>query len=398
MAEFIYVLGIKVNKITSKKVLDKIEDFLVSGKQNYIVTLNSEILLKAQKDEEYFHILNNADLSILDGSGPKFAGLIMGNNLKRIPGADLTEKILRIAEEKKLKVAVLNWSGGLSKKEDLERALIKKYPNLEFVIENIEQNFADFIKTKSLARLREFKPNILFVTLGAPYQEKFIYHNLSKTPSVKLALGVGGSFDFISGKIKRAPLIFQKLGMEWLWRLIMQPWRWKRIYNAVIIFPCKFIKWKFINRFLYRKNVVAFIFNSQNQALIVNRAGEDDYWGLPQGGVDGGENRDDAILREVKEETNISSIDVLGKFENVYKYGWTKEHKKREVTGYKGQRQSLYILKFNGEDSEIKLCPWELKDWKWVEIDKLISESDELHEEAYEIFLEKFRSIKNIHA
>ena len=398
MAEFIYVLGIKVNKITSKKVLDKIEDFLVSGKQNYIVTLNSEILLKAQKDEEYFHILNNANLFITDGTGLKLVSLATGNNLERIPGANLTEKILQIAEEKKLKVAVLNWSGGLSKKEDLERALIKKYPDLEFVIENIERNFADFIKTKSLARLREFKPNILFVTLGAPYQEKFIYHNLSKIPSVKLALGVGGSFDFISGKIKRAPLIFQKLGLEWSWRLVMQPKRWKRIYNAVIVFPSKFIKWKFINRFFYRKNVVAFIVNNQNQMLIVNRAGDSDYWGLPQGGVDDGEIDNDAILREVKEETNISSIDVLGKFENVYKYGWTKEHKKREVTGYKGQRQSLYILKFNGEDSEIKLCLWELKDWKWVEIDKLISESDELHEEAYEIFLEKFRSIKNIHA
>ena len=62
-------------------------------------------------------------------------------------------------------------------------------------------------------------------------------------------------------------------------------------------------------------------------------------------------------------------------------------------TGYKGQRQTLYILKFNGEDSEIKLCPWELKDWKWVEIDKLISESDKVRKEAYEIFLEKFYSV-----
>jgi len=398
MTESIYILGIKVNKITSEKVFDKIENFLASNKQNYIVTLNSEILLKAQKDEEYFHILNNANLSITDGTGLKLVSLATGNNLERIPGADLTEKILRIAEEKKLKVAVLNWSGGLSKKEDLKRALIKKYPDLEFVIENIERDFADFIKTKSLARLREFEPNILFVTLGAPYQEKFIYHNLSKIPSVKLALGVGGSFDFISGKIRRAPLIFQKLGLEWLWRLVMQPWRWKRIYSAVIIFPSKFIRWKFINRFLYRKNVVAFIFNNQNQVLIVNRAGEDDYWGLPQGGVDGGETDDDAIFRETKEETNISSIDILGKFENVYKYGWIKEHKKRGITGYKGQRQTLYILKFNGEDSEIKLCPWELKNWKWVEIDELINESDELREEAYGIFLEKFYSIKNTHA
>ena len=390
--KIIKILGVKIDKLTSKEVFERVEEFLLSNKQYRIVTLNSEILLEAQKDEEYFHILNDADLSVVDGSGLKFAGLITGNNLERIPGVDLTEKILRIAESKKLKVAVLNWSGGLSKKDDIGKALIKKYPNLKFIVEDIKRDFADFAKTENLARLQKFEPNILFVTLGAPYQEKFIYHNLNKIPSVKLALGVGGSFDFISGKIKRAPLIFQKLGIEWFWRLIMQPWRWKRIYNAVIIFPCKFIRWRFVNRFFYRKNVVGFIFNNQNQVLIVNRVGDIDYWGLPQGGVDSGESNDDAILREMKEETNISNVDIVGKFKNVYKYKWTKEHKKREITGYKGQEQTLYILKFNGKDNEIKLSPWELKDWKWVEIDKLISESDEMREEAYEIFLEKFYS------
>ena len=250
MSEQIKILGVKVDKIDSQKVLDKINDFLLSDKQNYIVTLNSEILLEAQKDEEYFHILNNANLSILDGSGPKFASLITGNNIKRIPGADLTEKILQIAESKKFKVAVLNWSRGLSKKEKIKKALINKYPDLKFIIENIERDFTNFTETKSFIHLQRFESDILFVALGAPDQEKFIYHNLSKIPSVKLALGVGGSFDFISGKIKRAPLIFQKLGIEWLWRLIIQPKRWKRIYNAVIIFPYKFIKWRFINRFL----------------------------------------------------------------------------------------------------------------------------------------------------
>ena len=121
--------------------------------------------------------------------------------------------------------------------------------------------------------------------------------------------------------------------------------------------------------------------------------GEIDYWGLPQGGVDSGEKDDDAILREMKEETNIDNIEILGKFENIYKYKWTKEHKKRDITGYKGQRQALYILKFNGKDNEIELSPWELKDWKWVGVDKLVDESDKKRKEAYEIFLERFRSV-----
>ncbi|MEA1936658.1 MAG: WecB/TagA/CpsF family glycosyltransferase [Patescibacteria group bacterium] len=385
----IKILGVKIDKLAKKEVLEKVDSFLSADGQYQIVTLNSEIILETQKDEEYFYILNKADLSVVDGSGLKFAGLAAGNNLERIPGADLTKSILQIAENKKRKIAILNWSGGLSKKEDVEKALTKKYPALKFIVENIERDFKNFIKTKSFSSLREFEPAILFVALGAPEQEKLIYHNLSKIPSVKLALGVGGSFDFISGKLKRAPLIFRKLGMEWLWRLIIQPWRWKRIYNAVIIFPREFIKWKFINRFFYRKNVVGFIFNNQNQVLLVNRVGNSNYWGLPQGGVNSGEKNDDAILREMKEEVNISSVDILEKFEDIYEYKWPKSYTN---SGYKGQRQTLYILKFKGEDSEIKLSPWELKDQKWVEIDKLVSESDEVHKEAYEIFLEKFYS------
>ena len=242
MFKQIKILGIKVDKINNQNVLNRVEDFLSSNKQNHIVTLNSEIVLKAQKDEEYFHILNNADLSVVDGIGLKFAGLTTGNNLQRITGIDLTKKILEIAQDKKLKIAVLNWKRGLSEKEDIEKALIKKYPDLEFVVEDIELSAGS--SESSAERLRrggKFKPVILFVTLGAPYQEKFIYHNLKKIPTAKLAIGVGGSFDFISGKVKRAPLIFQKLGVEWLWRLAMQPKRWKRIYKAVIVFPLMFI-------------------------------------------------------------------------------------------------------------------------------------------------------------
>ena len=87
-----------------------------------------------------------------------------------------------------------------------------------------------------IRRINNAQPEILFVALGAPKQEIWIYENLKKMPSVKLAMGVGGSFDFISGRIKRAPLIFQRLGLEWLWRLILEPRRIKRIYNATAKF------------------------------------------------------------------------------------------------------------------------------------------------------------------
>jgi N-acetylglucosaminyldiphosphoundecaprenol N-acetyl-beta-D-mannosaminyltransferase len=83
-------------------------------------------------------------------------------------------------------------------------------------------------------------PDILFVALGAPKQERWIFENLNKLESVKLAMGVGGAFDFLSGKTKRAPLWMRKIGLEWFWRLIIEPRRVKRIIDAVIVFPVIF--------------------------------------------------------------------------------------------------------------------------------------------------------------
>ncbi|MCX6729968.1 MAG: WecB/TagA/CpsF family glycosyltransferase, partial [Candidatus Portnoybacteria bacterium] len=86
------------------------------------------------------------------------------------------------------------------------------------------------------------KPDILLVGLGSPKQEEFIYNNLSKMPSVKLAIGVGGAFDFISKRIKRAPMFLQKIGLEWLWRLVIQPKRFRRIFTGVCGLTCLAIK------------------------------------------------------------------------------------------------------------------------------------------------------------
>jgi len=88
------------------------------------------------------------------------------------------------------------------------------------------------------------QPDCIFVALGAPRQEEWIRDNISKYPTVKIAMGVGGSFDFISGRVRRAPIIFRNIGIEWLWRLAVQPWRARRIFNAVIFFPLTVLREK----------------------------------------------------------------------------------------------------------------------------------------------------------
>ena len=233
------ILGINLNELGRNELLKKIIAFINDDEQHYLVTPNPEIILAAGKDEELFYILNKADLAPADGFGLKIAGLLSGFNLPRITGADLSLELLKIAQEKKLKTLILNWNQGLSNKIDLETSLYKKFKDLNFKI--IDINRDKLLNPEIIEQINIFSPILMFNTLGSPYQEKLIYHNLKKLPSVKLALGVGGAFDFISGRSQRAPKIMRILGIEWLWRLIQQPQRIKRIYNATIVFPFKVI-------------------------------------------------------------------------------------------------------------------------------------------------------------
>lgn len=213
------IADVKIDNFSLDEVLIKIRDFLSDGIQRQIVTPNPEMLVLAQKDKEFKTILNKADLAIADGVGLVFASLLFGKKIKkRIQGVDLMEKILSIPEGR---VFLLGSRGSAEK-------LLKKYPRVVDFSEDLD-NAADHIN-KSQA-------NILFVALGAPRQEKWIDKNLPKLPTVKIAMGVGGAFDFLSGKIKRAPKFIRKMGFEWLWRLVLEPKRLPRILKAVIVFP-----------------------------------------------------------------------------------------------------------------------------------------------------------------
>jgi len=238
----INILGINISAGSRSEILAKIQEFLANDRQHFIITPNPEIILAAVKDQELFDIINEADLAIPDGVGLKLAGWLAGENLHRLTGADLLKEILALAEAQGRRVAILNWQSGLSSVQDIKQSLAKNYPGLKFIAINLERQTA--IPEPAKEQAREFMPEIIFCTLGAPYQEKFIFQALPKLPSVRIAMGVGGAFDFLTGRIIRAPKILRAVGLEWLWRLIKQPWRWRRIYNAVIVFPLKFILWR----------------------------------------------------------------------------------------------------------------------------------------------------------
>jgi len=224
------ILGVRVDNLTMEEALEKIEGFLEDGQQHYIVTPNPEFLIEAQKDEEFRTILNQADLAMADGIGLIFASRFLGQPIKeRVAGTDLMEQICQRASQKKWPVFLLGGEEGTAEKA--AENLRKKYKGLE------AQILGTVPKGQSLRR-----PAILFVALGAPKQERWIVENLEKMPAIKLAMGVGGAFDFMAGRVRRAPKFLQASGLEWFWRGMLQPWRVRRISKAVIKFPYLVIK------------------------------------------------------------------------------------------------------------------------------------------------------------
>jgi len=228
----IEILGVKIDNLNREAALRQIEDFLEDKRQHYLVTPNPEFLVEAQKDENFRQILNQADLAVPDGVGLIWASRFLRQPLiQRITGVDLMEDICRKANEKGWLVFLAGGRAGVA--QEAAHQLKKRYPYLK--IKTVEE------PTDLPTDLGSEKV-VLFLALGAPRQEKWIKRHLESRPQVKLAMGVGGAFDFISGRIRRAPRLIQKAGLEWLWRFFLQPWRAKRIFRAVVIFPHLVIK------------------------------------------------------------------------------------------------------------------------------------------------------------
>lgn len=227
--------GIRLNSTSEDEVLRKIVVRIEKNKRIFVVTPNPEFLVDAQKHPWFKKILNQADFALPDGIGLVWAGKILDQPIQeRISGTDLMESLCANAAKRGWKVYLLGGQPGVAKKT--LTVLKKRYPGLKGWAEtgpklqlkpktyylSPQQEIAKIIK-----RIDSKHPDLLFVAFGMGKQERFIWDNWGKL-DVKLAMGVGGAFDFISKKISRAPKWARGLGLEWLYRLIRQPWRWRR--------------------------------------------------------------------------------------------------------------------------------------------------------------------------
>lgn len=231
------ILGIKVDCINLTEVLKKLVRWVEGSGQRYIVTPNPEMLVEAQKDEQFKRVLNEADLAIPDGIGLVWSSRAIK---ERVAGAELMMEMCRLASQNGYKVFLLGGVGETASKAASK--LEKKFDGLVIKAESGPQNIKQATDTENervIKMINDFKPHFLMVGFGHNKQEKWISKNLNKL-KVKVAMGVGGSFDYLVKPHLRAPKMIQGIGLEWLWRLALQPWRIKRQLRLV-----KFVWMKF---------------------------------------------------------------------------------------------------------------------------------------------------------
>ncbi len=221
------ILSVNFSPYDKEEILKMVEKRIKNGKQTVIFTPNPQMLLAARKSEELRSLLCSSDINLPDGIGVAMGGAMLGTSVKkRICGIDFGKSLLSLAAKQGYSVFLLGGGKGVA---DLASAVLKKElrglnvcgTHHGYFQKSGEENEA------VLRKIQKAKPKIVFVCMGFPIQEQWIQGNLSRLPSVRLAIGLGGSLDIWSGKLSRAPLIMRKCGTEWLWRLIKQPSRAK---------------------------------------------------------------------------------------------------------------------------------------------------------------------------
>lgn len=236
------ILGVGITSEKTYKILEYVLHALHhSDKKLFITTPNPEILVYAQSHLDYKDKLNRSDIALHDGVGLSLAGKLLGQRLEeRITGVDFIEELCKVTREKPISMGFLGGWGRVA--EATAECLKQKYPWIDVVFAS-EELPKEGLQGKTI--------DILFVAYGAPKQEEWIDEHLEKLP-VKAAMGVGGAFDFISGNVRRAPKFMRSMGLEWLFRLVLQPWRLKR-QLALITFVRLVVQERFIKKYSFTK-------------------------------------------------------------------------------------------------------------------------------------------------
>lgn len=219
------LLGAPIDNLNMQENVQKVADFVQSGKPHQIITLNPEYLYQAQSKPELMQLVYQADLVTPDGAGIVWACKIAGTPApERVTGIDLMLNLLPEAEKNSWGIYLLGSTPGIA--EEAAANLKKQYPALN-IVGTQHGYFKTAEEQEIIAQIAAAKPHLLFVALGMPRQEQFIA-NYKNQMQVPVSIGVGGSLDVIAGRVQRVSPWLQKLQLEWLGRLMKEPHRWRR--------------------------------------------------------------------------------------------------------------------------------------------------------------------------
>lgn len=248
------ILGVRIDRTGIHEARERFSEWLVGryeGLPHQIVTVNPEFVMEAQKNVEFRNVLNNSSLALADGTGLVFASVFLygwKNRLFRITGVECLVMLARLCARTGNRIYLLGAGVGVAGL--LATTLQRRYPRL--IIAGAEEGIS---KEDSNAkgedhdeeickRIVGSRTDVLLVALGAPKQDLWIARNAAHLSGVRIAVGVGGAFDYLAGVVPYAPKWVRSIGLEWTYRLMTQPYRWRRMMTAVIIFPIAVLRKK----------------------------------------------------------------------------------------------------------------------------------------------------------
>ena len=228
MRNTVDILGVPVDKVTMEEALKMLESFLDNDRVNTIYTPNSEIIMAAYRNQEFGDILRQGDMVIPDGAGVVLASKILGVGLpERVAGFDLTSNSFMLDSKKPLRFFLLGGKPGIA--ESAAEKILNAHPGIE-IAGCRHGYFSQQDEDAIIEQINSSNSDILLVAFGAPKQEMWIHRHKNRL-KVKVCIGIGGALDVLSGQKSPAPDFFRNNGLEWLYRLYKEPWRFKRMLD-----------------------------------------------------------------------------------------------------------------------------------------------------------------------
>ena len=233
--ETVKLLGLNVDTFTFEEAVD-----YAASINGQVVTINPEMINYAAKHQDFAELINSAELVVPDGIGVQIGLKILGYSVRRIAGIEFAHRMVKECAKSNQSVALIGAKSEIVQKS--KENLMKEFPSL--YITYVHDGYFDNDET-ILNELKIRQPRLVLCALGSPKQEEFIFKAKNLLPEA-LFIGVGGSFDVWSGVVKRAPVIYRKLGLEWFYRTVKEPKRFKRIFPTLPLFVLKVLRERFI--------------------------------------------------------------------------------------------------------------------------------------------------------